>query len=689
MSEFELLQAFRESRSEDAFAQLVRRYTNLVFSVAKRRLGNAAQAEDITQIVFIRFAKTLPKVQGHAELVAWLHRTTINVTIDTWRSENRRRTREQQAIVMEPVTSENALWEDISPNLDEALNQLKDKDRQALLLRFFGGKTMRDVGVAMGVSEDAAKMRVSRAVDRLRTQLGVGSAACTAAVLATILTERSVEAAPGHLVSRLANMKLPTGAGVSAMGALFDAFLQISKFNLAAGLVVLAVIGISTVQLIRTLNAPASQAVMVNSHTNQTSNATRNATQNVNRRSFNAGNFNASVVATRPVKMIFNVVDAETGVGLANTKIHVAFFGAGGMGESHDMETDNNGAAAIPEPDDATKTHGMNVFVVAEGHVPKAVNSPDKGNTTDYTMKLDLAMTAGGLVVDEQGLPMAGVKIFIQGPGNVPGQAENVDFQTCPVTSHDDGSWSCSYLPKDYTNEIRFILKNSGYAVTFPVVPVAQVDLTNLILVIDRGFIVTGQITDSQNRPIADTRINTLDGDRNKRLSTKTDANGIYTLVGVPGEVGTNDFYQEPVVATNDSGGAIIRGLSGSGPLHVELAVQADGFMPKTSTVELSDATNIANLVLSPGNIFRGRMVDEGGNPISNAVVQTDWDNQGIRTFEWGTRTDADGRFEWNSAPQKPLLFWFEADGYQVQRDVLQVADGSEHEIILKRNTAK
>src|SRR5258708_22193637 len=105
MSEYELLHAFRTKRSEEAFAELVRRYAGLVYSVAKRRLANAALAEDITQIVFIRFAKAPPKVQSHGELVAWLHRTTINVAIDTWRSETRRRTREREAIVMEPTAN--------------------------------------------------------------------------------------------------------------------------------------------------------------------------------------------------------------------------------------------------------------------------------------------------------------------------------------------------------------------------------------------------------------------------------------------------------------------------------------------------------------------------------------------------------------------------------------------------------
>ena len=688
MSETELLKAFKEERSEEAFAELVRRYAGLVYSVAKRRLANAALAEDITQIVFIRFAKTPPKVQSHAELAAWLHRTTLNVTIDTWRSETRRRTREQQAAVMETATPETAIWEDISPNLDEALNQLNDEDRQALLLRFFGRKTMRDVGAALGVSEDAAKMRVSRAVDRLRTQLGVGSAACTAAVLGMILAERLVEAAPGQLVARLAAMKLPATAGVVGMGGLLGTLLRISKLKLATGAIVLTVVGIGTVHLIRSLNAPVPKAAVTNSQTNLTGDATGSA----NRKRFDSSDFNTSVApTTKAVKILFHVLDAETGDGLANAKIQVAYFGAGGVDEGHDVLTDNNGVAAIPEPDDPTKNHGPNVFVTAEGHVPKVVGFHDGAVPADYTMKLDPAMTAGGFVVDEQGLPVAGVKIMIQGPGNKPGQAENVDFQTCPVTNHSDGSWSCSYFPKDYTNEIGFILKKPGYAVTVPWGPVDKAGLTNLVLVINRGFTVTGQITDPQNRPIADARIKTLPRIGYHQQSASTDENGIFTLGGVSGDTTNELFYQWPTLETNDSGGTIILGLAGQGRLHVELAVQAEGFAPQTAIVDLLDATNVANLTLSPGNIFRGRVVDEAGNPIPYAVIRTDWDfkNQIETRFNWTTHADGNGRFEWDSAPAEEICYWFEADGYNVIRGMPLPADGSDHEITLKRNDLK
>jgi len=124
----------------------------------------------------------------------------------------------------------------------------------------------------------------------------------------------------------------------------------------------------------------------------------------------------------------------------------------GGAGESHDLLTDDNGNAAILEPEDARKNPGPNVFVVAEGHVPKSVGFHGDSVPAEYTIKLDPATASGGSVVDERGLPVSEVGIMIQGPGNKPDQIENVDFQTCPVTNREDGTWSCSYIPRDYND---------------------------------------------------------------------------------------------------------------------------------------------------------------------------------------------------------------------------------------------
>src|SRR5215831_1377562 len=142
MNGTDLLAEFKATRAESAFGELVRRYTNLVYSVAKRRLSNVSLAEEVTQTVFIRLARAVPNVRSDAELVAWLHRTTVHASIDLWRAESRRHAREDYAAAMQPEHIESATWNTIAPVLDELLNELNDAERQVVLLRFFEQRSM-------------------------------------------------------------------------------------------------------------------------------------------------------------------------------------------------------------------------------------------------------------------------------------------------------------------------------------------------------------------------------------------------------------------------------------------------------------------------------------------------------------------------------------------------------------------
>lgn len=245
-----LLAEYRQTGSERAFAELVRQYTNLVYSVALRRLSDSQGAEDVVQAVFMRLAAAKPKLGGEAELSAWLHRTTVHVAIDVWRRETRRRNREQQAFAMEPSAPETPEpWELIAPALDVAINQLGATDRQALLMRFFQRKSMREVGESLGVNENAAKMRVSRALERLRSGLALPGAVCTAATLSTLLLTHSVEAAPSQLVARLVTVKFLSAGATSAFGIfslLYQPLMLMSKFKLAT-LIGLALLGLTLI----------------------------------------------------------------------------------------------------------------------------------------------------------------------------------------------------------------------------------------------------------------------------------------------------------------------------------------------------------------------------------------------------------------------------------------------------------
>jgi RNA polymerase sigma factor (sigma-70 family) len=245
----ELLRQYREHGSENAFSELVRRFGDLVYSVAKRRLEQRAVAEEVAQTVFTRLAKAAPRCSSDGELVAWLHRTTLHVAIDAWRSESRRRARELQAAAMEPASSdEPQLWAEVAPHLDDGLNQLKDADRQAILLRFFQQKPIREVGQALGVTEDAAKMRLARALERLRDNLLSKGVTCTTVALAAAMLGRAVEAAPGQVI---ANLNQPTARDSSASGTagawslLTRLMLMSAKTKTITCIVLVALLGIA------------------------------------------------------------------------------------------------------------------------------------------------------------------------------------------------------------------------------------------------------------------------------------------------------------------------------------------------------------------------------------------------------------------------------------------------------------
>src|SRR5262245_28416508 len=145
MNGSDLLSRYRSTGSEDAFTTLVRHYASVVYSVALRRLSSGALAEEAAQTVFARLARSSSNLKSDPELIGWLHRTALHVSIDLWRSEIRRRKREQLAAAMHTASDHHyPFWDEVAPHLDIALNELNDPDRQVLLLRFFEGKTMAE-----------------------------------------------------------------------------------------------------------------------------------------------------------------------------------------------------------------------------------------------------------------------------------------------------------------------------------------------------------------------------------------------------------------------------------------------------------------------------------------------------------------------------------------------------------------
>jgi RNA polymerase sigma factor (sigma-70 family) len=211
-----LLRQYLEEHSDAAFATLVTRHINLVYSVALRHVGDPHQAEEITQAVFILLTRKAAQLRHHKALSSWLFQATRLTASNFVRGETRRHRREQEAH-MQVVLDESGtdVWRQIAPLLDSAVASLSEKDRQAIVLRFYEGRNLRDVGAALGASEDAAEKRVSRAVERLREFFTKRGVTAGASGLAVVMSANAVQAAPVGLAATLSSAAL-AGAATSS-----------------------------------------------------------------------------------------------------------------------------------------------------------------------------------------------------------------------------------------------------------------------------------------------------------------------------------------------------------------------------------------------------------------------------------------------------------------------------------------
>jgi uncharacterized protein (TIGR03435 family) len=203
--DLELLRRYAEEQSDAAFAMLVQRHVNLVYSAALRSIGNSHQAEEITQAVFIILARKSRDLRQTTILSGWLYETARLTAANFLRAEIRRRRREKEAH-MQSLSHETEPdpWPQIAPLLEHAMGGLNEKDRNAIVLRFFEGKSLSEVGRACGTSEDAAKMRVNRALEKLRKFFARRGLTLSSTVLAAIMSGQAIQAAPPHLATTMA-----------------------------------------------------------------------------------------------------------------------------------------------------------------------------------------------------------------------------------------------------------------------------------------------------------------------------------------------------------------------------------------------------------------------------------------------------------------------------------------------------
>ena len=263
-----LLRQYAENNSDEAFATLVTRHINLVYSVALRQVGNPHHAEEITQAVFIILAKKAASLRHDGGLPSWLFQVTRLTANNFVRSEFRRQRREQEAY-MESIFDEpgGEAWPSIAPLLDAAVASLSEKDRRAILLRFYEGRNLSEVGMALGTSEDAVKKRVYRAVKKLRTFFTKRGVVLSATALTVAITANSVQAAPVALTKSVTAVAIVKGSIAAAStltlvkGAMKAMTWMKIKLTLAVSTSILAVGGVA-VAIASSTNPPLTNPTL-------------------------------------------------------------------------------------------------------------------------------------------------------------------------------------------------------------------------------------------------------------------------------------------------------------------------------------------------------------------------------------------------------------------------------------------
>ncbi len=661
----ELLRAYAHEKSEAAFQELVDRYVDLVFSTALRRLGDNRQlAEDVSQQVFTDLARKAASLPKDLMLGGWLHRHTGFVASNIMRSEYRRQNRERKALEMNALNEpSDADWNQLAPVLDEVMDELDSSDRNALVLRYFERRDFRAVGAALGVSDDAAQKRVSRAVEKLRELLVSRRAALVpVAGLAFLLGSRCVEAAPVGLGSRIGRAALDAAAAASGAGVIAAIAAWLSPAAAKVALGVVAALAVATALLVQSHQAGRSPQAKVE----QASLDTKAASLDTNAAS-GAAAPQIAAKTTEPATtngIALTILAADSGKPVPNALVeirsgHQKFFG------------DRAGHCYINISRDSVSN--LELTTCIDGFADTRLQwSPDRGEKipASYTLRLIRPAAIGGTVVDADGQPVAGAKVGFNHEDDAAMLTlpENHEFIWIQVSTDTNGHWSINRIAPEMIRRIYGGASHPDHVesgminVSHDKDSEQQLRAGTYVFHLGRAAAVRGVVLDPEGAPIADANI--LVGKRamsDSRQAT-SGADGTFEVRGC--RMGTN-----------------------------HITAEANGFSATTMEVVLSEDSEPFKLMLQRGKVLRMRVVGQVGEPVPGAMVWLNtFNNKPLNAPGYGTtpiqanldkHTDKNGQMVWSNAPDAELEFDVAARGYMRKSEIKVRPDGEEHLITL------
>jgi len=670
MEDWKLLSEYVERNSESAFKELVSRYLNLVYSAAIRQVRQPQLAEEVSQAVFILLARKAHSLRRSVVLAGWLFRTTSFVAKRALRSELRRQQREQESVEMQKLSTSDDHWKEIAPVLDEAMEKLGQKDRDAILLRFFQGKNLKEVGMDQKISEEAAKKRVSRGMEKLRLFLQQRGVKISTIALGTTLGAHGAEAAPTEMISVAQAAFVATGAK-SVGGGLAADVLTAWKW---ARIKLAALVGAVGVALIGTVSLTSLTHDMVEKGNSKSTVAME---QNGGGIVLSSEQSLSATNAPAETAFVVHVVEAETGKPISGAKIRASIW-TSPVDERDGLTTDESGVCPIPLP--TSRFRRLDVGAMKNGYVARFYTwRYDKSETRpdEYTLRLGRAISTGGWVKNENGEPVKNAEILFAylGTGDstarefVPERVGYIDPLSVAKTGL-DGGWTCNVLPTNFS-KIRIEVINSeypgkGWGVIGETeterdnsVKLADLVAGSAVFVLEKGITLTGQVVDEQSNAVAGASVGWKSGSE----KVTTDPKGFFTVNNISWNNKTN--AQE---------------------MKLELAINAQGFAPKLESVYVKSNQVSCMIVMKKGALLKIKVVDQNGEVLSNArVCWMGWNGESLYgSFGHDDHTDINGVCEWADAPAGILRFEVLHSGFMSSRENMAQADGKEYVIKLQ-----
>jgi RNA polymerase sigma factor (sigma-70 family) len=627
LSEGQLVRQFAAG-DEGAFEALIVRHGPTVLGVCRRMLPDARDVEDAFQATFLVLLRKAGGLRDPEAISPWLYGVAGRVAARI-RARAARRSAEERKGARPQVTQPDRDLEqrELRALLDEEIQRLPEKYRRPVVLCYVEGRTHEEAARKLRCSAGSLRGRLDRARRKLQDRLvrrGVAPAAALAAlavggdataaavpaplVAATVATlARAATATAVSTTASTAALELADGVFRSMVVAklrLAASFLAAAAIILAAGTAWLMVLGGSFAREGRDGPAPV---------------LSRNAGQGQPAQDLKGESDGPSIE--------IRVVDQRTGRPLPGAALSVEVE----RNSRARMTTDGAGRAAVAIP--SPLSGFLSVVVRKEGFAPVTLWFPSPVREEEvpgsYTLKMYPVETVGGVVQDEQGRPVAGVRVapvVWTSSADIRYLREDIE-NPAPAMTDDQGRWQCAGMPAGIdASRVSIALTHPDYQRVDLPSGQAMVDVRRgKATVLPRGLDLNGRVVDIAGRPILGAKVlRGMDQFGGEVPRAESDEEGRFRFAHVP------------------TGETV-------------LTVQALGYAPALEKVVVRPGLAPVEFRLQKGRAVRGRVVDAKGEPLAGASVIVDgW--RGHRTLDWRTTTDEDGEFRWADAP--PDSFW-------------------------------